>query len=82
MNVVVPGYYLVWYNQICKKGSFKKVVVPGYYLVWYNCFYFNTWACESQFPVITWYGIMFHNKTVMDCRSQFPVITWYGIIKF
>ena len=35
-KVVVPGYYLVWYNKRHGKILFIKVVVPGYYLVWYN----------------------------------------------
>ena len=34
--VVVPGYYLVWYNWKALHGVQWLVVVPGYYLVWYN----------------------------------------------
>ena len=34
--VVVPGYYLVWYNGRSVFGLVVIVVVPGYYLVWYN----------------------------------------------
>ena len=34
--VVVPGYYLVWYNRINCMDRGMFVVVPGYYLVWYN----------------------------------------------
>ena len=34
--VVVPGYYLVWYNFIGARARDMIVVVPGYYLVWYN----------------------------------------------
>ena len=35
-EVVVPGYYLVWYNYD-RTGIYpESVVVPGYYLVWYN----------------------------------------------
>ena len=36
MRVVVPGYYLVWYNQPFITLWQQYVVVPGYYLVWYN----------------------------------------------
>ena len=35
-NVVVPGYYLVWYNSGMNLLFRMVVVVPGYYLVWYN----------------------------------------------
>ena len=34
--VVVPGYYLVWYNGKFIPCQSVAVVVPGYYLVWYN----------------------------------------------
>ena len=34
--VVVPGYYLVWYNTWTQVVKARTVVVPGYYLVWYN----------------------------------------------
>ena len=37
-DVVVPGYYLVWYNVGKINIRFCIVVVPGYYLVWYNLF--------------------------------------------
>ena len=36
-SVVVPGYYLVWYNALFLALKIGNVVVPGYYLVWYNC---------------------------------------------
>ena len=36
MIVVVPGYYLVWYNIEPHSIYDNHVVVPGYYLVWYN----------------------------------------------
>ena len=35
-EVVVPGYYLVWYNLVVFIMLVVHVVVPGYYLVWYN----------------------------------------------
>ena len=35
-EVVVPGYYLVWYNLDSFLVQDQEVVVPGYYLVWYN----------------------------------------------
>ena len=35
-TVVVPGYYLVWYNILHHAAASVCVVVPGYYLVWYN----------------------------------------------
>ena len=34
--VVVPGYYLVCYNERSKNKRGNFVVVPGYYLVCYN----------------------------------------------
>ena len=34
--VVVPGYYLVCYNNEPQIEPLAKVVVPGYYLVCYN----------------------------------------------
>ena len=37
-KVVVPGYYLVWYNPLLSPRLADRVVVPGYYLVWYNPF--------------------------------------------
>ena len=36
LKVVVPGYYLVWYNLLVYILLTHSVVVPGYYLVWYN----------------------------------------------
>ena len=36
IGVVVPGYYLVWYNTKMGVSRSALVVVPGYYLVWYN----------------------------------------------
>ena len=33
---VVPGYYLVCYNEFHGKGICEAAVVPGYYLVCYN----------------------------------------------
>ena len=33
---VVPGYYLVCYNQREKAARYMVAVVPGYYLVCYN----------------------------------------------
>jgi len=35
-HVVVPIYFLVWYNQQRKLGVPAIVVVPIYFLVWYN----------------------------------------------
>ena len=45
MIVVVPGYYLVWYNCYGDYASNIAVVVPGYYLVWYN-----RWIVIRLFP--------------------------------
>ena len=36
LDVVVPGYYLVCYNQKRIIQIVNIVVVPGYYLVCYN----------------------------------------------
>ena len=36
MTAVVPGYYLVCYNQRNIWSENWKAVVPGYYLVCYN----------------------------------------------
>ena len=36
MAAVVPGYYLVCYNQDGNNGGYSDAVVPGYYLVCYN----------------------------------------------
>ena len=33
---VVPGYYLVCYNEKKHMKEFNAAVVPGYYLVCYN----------------------------------------------
>ena len=33
---VVPGYYLVCYNEQYDYSYMQQVVVPGYYLVCYN----------------------------------------------
>ena len=40
-EVVVPGYYLVWYNSKTIRRQDQGVVVPGYYLVWYNSLVIN-----------------------------------------
>ena len=42
MMVVVPGYYLVWYNEAIEHTTDSMVVVPGYYLVWYNNYWLLT----------------------------------------
>ena len=34
--VVVPIYFLVWYNQVYFDEGHTRVVVPIYFLVWYN----------------------------------------------
>ena len=36
MKAVVPGYYLVCYNNTADSASSLSAVVPGYYLVCYN----------------------------------------------
>ena len=36
IKAVVPGYYLVCYNQQRKQRKHIVAVVPGYYLVCYN----------------------------------------------
>ena len=36
MAAVVPGYYLVCYNEMVKEVNETLAVVPGYYLVCYN----------------------------------------------
>ena len=35
-KVVVPIYFLVWYNGMQESGNPPWVVVPIYFLVWYN----------------------------------------------
>ena len=35
-NAVVPGYYLVCYNNVTIVEAMCVAVVPGYYLVCYN----------------------------------------------
>ena len=37
MDAVVPGYYLVCYNDSTAIPTTDHAVVPGYYLVCYNC---------------------------------------------
>ena len=34
--VVVPRWFLVWYNQILGQKLLQAVVVPRWFLVWYN----------------------------------------------
>ncbi len=36
IKAVVPGYYLVCYNNDCAIPCCNFAVVPGYYLVCYN----------------------------------------------
>ena len=36
MTAVVPGYYLVCYNNVYEIQNRAFAVVPGYYLVCYN----------------------------------------------
>ena len=34
--VVVPRWFLVWYNHMPEKEKKSNVVVPRWFLVWYN----------------------------------------------
>ena len=36
LSVVVPRWFLVWYNKCQNKTIFAFVVVPRWFLVWYN----------------------------------------------
>ena len=46
-KAVVPGYYLVCYNNDGIYDELMKAVVPGYYLVCYNPFPFRREAGRS-----------------------------------
>ena len=35
-NVVVPRWFLVWYNNFQRMCGEQDVVVPRWFLVWYN----------------------------------------------
>ena len=50
LDVVVPGYYLVCYNQAWTMKPKVRVVVPGYYLVCYNHIVVNKIRGEVVVP--------------------------------
>ena len=72
LEVVVPGYYLVWYNIFWSMNSSVSVVVPGYYLVWYNI---KILKVESQSVVVpgyylVWYNQVTRHKLITHSRSS------------
>ena len=46
---VVPGYYLVCYNDYNEEEPYSSAVVPGYYLVCYNI---------KRPPVTLWHAVV------------------------
>ena len=36
MIAVIPGYFLVWYDEEEGQTVTKYAVIPGYFLVWYD----------------------------------------------
>ena len=53
MSVVVPRWFLVWYNSMNGTTGVAKVVVPRWFLVWYNpfCTFSHQIMCCSS-PVV------------------------------
>ena len=57
---VVPGYYLVCYNQQRKQRKHIVAVVPGYYLVCYN---FRLRTINRSLAVVPGYYLVCYNFT-------------------
>ena len=61
--VVVPGYYLAWYNCNAAISGTHYVVVPGYYLAWYNI---PQDKSKDMQVVVPGYYLAWYNRTVSD----------------
>ena len=64
-SVVVPGYYLVWYNTSDALTGSESVVVPGYYLVWYND---RTIVPIAEMVVVPGYYLVWYNYNFLDMK--------------
>ncbi len=58
-RVVVPIYFLVWYNRIWRGYMKVHVVVPIYFLVWYN---FHIMNYQVQYVVVPIYFLVWYNR--------------------
>ena len=67
LKAVVPGYYLVCYNQGNGKEVKRMAVVPGYYLVCYNYIPFDT---LSVYAVVPGYYLVCYNGNGEPCIIQ------------
>ncbi len=65
---VVPGYYLVCYNNRKIYSHIKYAVVPGYYLVCYNDGEVN--KIHSIAVVPGYYLVCYNLKIVMNLMAQ------------
>ena len=64
---VVPGYYLVCYNQDLENWIISDAVVPGYYLVCYN--FPRLWD-YVLFAVVPGYYLVCYNRSLYEEESN------------
>ena len=59
MLVVVPRWFLVWYNPLLIKEAHSHVVVPRWFLVWYN-----SWHLAQKFEnvVVPRWFLVWYNR--------------------
>ena len=68
IDAVVPGYYLVCYNQDCSLTGSSLAVVPGYYLVCYNK---NSFCLSFGVAVVPGYYLVCYNtRNESDCAEM------------
>ena len=63
-RAVVPGYYLVCYNQLKDLTTSTAAVVPGYYLVCYNSIIIYL---SSSHAVVPGYYLVCYNGNGKPC---------------
>ncbi|MEG1336581.1 MAG: hypothetical protein RSC99_09230, partial [Clostridiales bacterium] len=57
-KVVVPHFFLLWYNKSISLVGWCKVVVPHFFLLWYNFIIFSIANIEVVVPhfFLLWYN--------------------------
>ena len=58
-NVVVPRWFLVWYNNFQRMCGEQDVVVPRWFLVWYN---FDSCAYVARYVVVPRWFLVWYNR--------------------
>ena len=77
LKAVVPGYYLVCYNQGNGKEVKRMAVVPGYYLVCYNYIPFDT---LSVYAVVPGYYLVCYNRRIRHSDKAVAVVPGYYLV--